>query len=115
MTLNEIEKIELLGKTLEEQSWNIKTLLYANGEQRGHPSTKMLCIQKNGKKLIWFWEIEYYGDEPLVTLKFNDDIKDELNEILKSLGIEEFKRVEVWYEDNYEILKHEAIEYFEKF
>ena len=113
MTLNEIEKIELLDKTLEEQSWN-KTLLYENGEQ-GHPSTKEIYVySKDEKKLIWFWEIEFYGDEPLVTLKFNDDIKDELNEILKSLGIKEFKRVEVWYEDNYEILKHEATEYFRK-
>jgi hypothetical protein len=112
--LNEIifdddEKIVLLEKKLIEQNWQ-KKLIYCNGEQ-GHPSTNEIYLfKKDDKKFIWFWSTENYIDSR-AKLKFDDNCNDELNRYFKELELNEFKRIEVWYEDNYEILKYDSIPY----
>jgi hypothetical protein len=69
-----------LEKTNEFLNNNFeKELIYYDGEQ-GHPSGKEVYIYtKEGKKLFYFWKIEYYGDYKIVTIKYNDDLKDELS------------------------------------
>lgn len=75
----ESENYENLEKINEFLNSNFeKELIYYDGEQ-GHPSGKKVYIYtKEGKKLFYFWKIEYYGDYKIVTIKYNDDLKDEI-------------------------------------
>lgn len=75
-------KLGTLNKNLENSDFK-KELIYYNGEQ-GHPSTKEVYIYtKDDKKLFYFWEIEFYGDYDIVTIKYNDDLKDEVSKLLE--------------------------------
>lgn len=75
-------KLGILNKNLEKSDFK-KELIFYNGEQ-GYPSTKEVYIySKDDKKLFYFWEIEFYGDCDIVTIKYNDDLKADLEDILK--------------------------------
>lgn len=75
---NNLEKInEFLNSNFK------KEFIYNNAEQ-GHPSTKEVYIYtKDDKKLFYFSEVKYYGDYEIVTIKYNDDLKADLEDILK--------------------------------
>lgn len=74
-----LEKInEFLNNNFE------KELVYNNAEQ-GHPSTKDVYIYtKDDKKLFYFSEIKYYGDYKIVTLKYNNDLKEVIKFVRKN-------------------------------
>lgn len=75
-------KLGVLNKNLENSDLK-KELIFYNGEQ-GHPSTKEVYIySKDDKKLFYFWEIEFYGDYDFVTIKYNDDLKNEVDKFLE--------------------------------
>lgn len=75
-------KLDILNKNLENSDFK-KELIYYDGEQ-GHPSGKEVYIYtKDDKKLFYFWEIEFYGDYDIVTIKYNDNLKADLEDILK--------------------------------
>jgi hypothetical protein len=76
------DKLDILNKNLKNSDFK-KELIYYNGEQ-GHPSTKEVYIYtKDDKKLFYFWEIEFYGDYDIVTIKYNDDLKTQIDKLFE--------------------------------
>lgn len=74
------ERIDEIKEKLEKYSWE-KELIYSNAEQ-GHPATKEIFLYtKDDKKILYFLQTDWLSD--WVTIKYNDDLKADLEDILK--------------------------------
>ena len=74
------EKIDEIKEKLEKNPWE-KKLLYSNAEQ-GHQATQEIFLySKENKTFIYFLQTDWLSD--WITIKYNDDLKANLQEILK--------------------------------
>jgi len=96
-------KLDKLKEILENSNW-VQKRYYDDAEQ-GHPGGMIVDIyykeDDKSKKFIVFDENDWLSFK--ITAKYNDNVKDEVEELLKHVRL----NVEVWWQDNYEILKGE--------
>lgn len=77
---NLFEKLDTIKEKLEKNHWN-KTLLFSNAEQ-GHPATQEIFLySKEDEKFLWFLQNDWISE--WVTIKYNDELKSDLENILK--------------------------------
>jgi len=74
------EKIDEIKEKLEKNSWE-KKLIYSNAEQGHHATKETFFYSKNDKTFIYFLQTDWLSD--WVTIKYNDDLKADLEDILK--------------------------------
>jgi hypothetical protein len=72
------EKIDKIKEKLEKNSWE-KKQLYSNAEQGHHATKEIFLYSKNDKKILYLLETDWISD--WVTIKYNDDLKEEINDI----------------------------------
>lgn len=72
------EKIDKIKEKLEKDSWE-KKQLYSNAEQGHHATKEIFLYSKNDKKILYLLETDWISD--WVTIKYNDDLKEEINDI----------------------------------
>gem|GEM_PF-4425586 len=74
------EKIDEIKEKLEKTPWE-KKLLYSNAEQ-GHQATQEIFLySKENKTFLYFLQTDWISD--WITIKYNDDLKTDLEDILK--------------------------------
>jgi hypothetical protein len=74
------EKIDKIKEKLEKNFWE-KKQLYSNAEQGHHATQEIFLYSKNDKKILYFLQTDWISD--WVTIKYNDDLKLDLEDILK--------------------------------
>ena len=74
------KKIDGIKEKLEKNSWK-KELIYSNAEQGHHATQEIFLYSKNDKTFLYFLQTDWISD--WVTIKYNDDLKADLEDILK--------------------------------
>lgn len=73
-------KIDEIKEKLEKNLWK-KKLIYSNAEQGHHATQEIFLYTKDDKIFLWFLQTDWLSD--WVTIKYNDDLKSALEDILK--------------------------------
>lgn len=74
------EKIDGIKEKLEKKTWK-KKLLYSNAEQGHHATQEIFLYSKENKIFLYFLQTDWLSD--WITIKYNDDLKADLEDILK--------------------------------
>ena len=56
-------------------------MIYSNAEQGHHATQEIFLYTKDDKIFLWFLQTDWLSD--WVTIKYNDDLKSALEDILK--------------------------------
>ena len=73
-------KIDEIKEKLQRDLWE-KKLIYSNAQQGHHATKEIFLYFKDDKTFLWFLQTDWLSD--WVTIKYNDDLKSQLEDILK--------------------------------